>query len=177
MGIARALAVNPEFVVCDEPISALDVSIQAQVVNMLEDLQAELGLTYLFIAHDLSMVRHISKKVGVMYLGSLVEMAETEELITHAIHPYTRALLNSVPKIHTNNKETLYSLKGTPPDLINPPKGCSFAPRCEYGMKICRMQYPEETKFSHSQKCSCWLHHPKADVSGLPENMVRRGNQ
>ena len=129
VGIARALAVNPEFVVCDEPISALDVSIQAQVVNMLEDLQAELGLTYLFIAHDLSMVRHISKKVGVMYLGSLVEMAETEELYEHTLHPYTKALMSAVPELDPAISKTkkVEMLKGDVPSPIDSPKGCKFA--------------------------------------------------
>ena len=128
VGIARALAVNPEFVVCDEPISALDVSIQAQVVNMLEDLQAELGLTYLFIAHDLSMVRHISKKVGVMYLGSLVEMAETEELYEHTLHPYTKALMSAVPELDPAISKTkkVEMLKGDVPSPIDSPKGCKF---------------------------------------------------
>lgn len=132
VGIARALAVDPEFIICDEPISALDVSIQAQVVNMLEDLQRELGLTYLFIAHDLSMVRHISKKVGVMYLGSLVEVASTDELYDNSMHPYTRALLSAVPILDPINAKELKSilLEGDVPSPINAPIGCKFATRC-----------------------------------------------
>ena len=128
VGIARALAVRPEFVVCDEPISALDVSIQAQVVNMLEDLQAELGLTYLFIAHDLSMVRHISRKVGVMYLGSLVEVAETEELYEHTLHPYTKALMSAVPELD--------------PAISKTKKGCKFCTRCPYATERCKEERP-----------------------------------
>lgn len=144
VGIARALAVNPEFVVCDEPISALDVSIQAQVVNMLEDLQAELGLTYLFIAHDLSMVRHISKKVGVMYLGSLVEMAETEELYEHTLHPYTKALMSAVPELDPAISKTkkVEMLKGDVPSPIDSPKGCKFATRCPYATTKCMEERP-----------------------------------
>ena len=144
VGIARALAVNPEFVVCDEPISALDVSIQAQVVNMLEDLQAELGLTYLFIAHDLSMVRHISKKVGVMYLGSLVEMAETEELYEHTLHPYTKALMSAVPELDPAISKTkkVEMLKGDVPSPIDSPKGCKFATRCPYATERCAAERP-----------------------------------
>ena len=173
IGIARALSVNPEFLFCDEPISALDVSIQAQIINLLMKLQKEKNLTMLFIAHDLSIVKHISDRIGVMYLGKMVELTESSKLYVDPKHPYTRALLDSVPKIHSINKETLYSLKGTPPDLINPPVGCSFAPRCEYGMNICRKKYPELTKFSDTQECNCWLHDPRADVSNLPENMIR----
>ena len=151
--------------------------LSAQIMELIGSLQKELDMAVILVTHDLGVVASVADYIQVMYAGKIVERGTVDEIFYHFTHPYTRALLNSVPKIHTNNKETLYSLKGTPPDLINPPKGCSFAPRCEYGMKICRMQYPEETKFSHSQKCSCWLHHPKADVSGLPENMVRRGNQ
>lgn len=145
VGIARALAVNPEFVVCDEPISALDVSIQAQVVNMLEDLQAELGLTYLFIAHDLSMVRHISKKVGVMYLGSLVEMAETEELYEHTLHPYTKALMSAVPELDPAISKTkkVEMLKGDVPSPIDSPKGCKFATRCPHATARCMEERPQ----------------------------------
>ena len=108
-----------------------------------------------------------------MYAGKIVERGDVREIFYQSTHPYTRALLDSVPKIHSINKETLYSLKGTPPDLINPPVGCSFAPRCEYGMNICRKKYPELTKFSDTQECNCWLHDPRADVSNLPENMIR----
>ncbi|HIZ79250.1 MAG TPA: ATP-binding cassette domain-containing protein [Candidatus Lachnoclostridium stercorigallinarum] len=144
VGIARALAVNPEFVVCDEPISALDVSIQAQVVNMLEDLQAELGLTYLFIAHDLSMVRHISRKVGVMYLGSLVELAETEELYEHTLHPYTKALMSAVPELDPAISKTkkVEMLKGDVPSPIDSPAGCKFATRCPYATERCMAERP-----------------------------------
>ncbi len=132
VGIARALAVDPEFVICDEPISALDVSIQAQVVNMLEDLQNEFNLTYLFVAHDLSMVRHISKRVGVMYLGSLVEVAETDELYYHNLHPYTKALLSAVPILDPvlAKKAEPVLLEGDVPSPINAPVGCKFATRC-----------------------------------------------
>ena len=139
VGIARALAVDPEFIICDEPISALDVSIQAQVVNMLEDLQDEFNLTYLFIAHDLSMVRHISKKVGVMYLGSLVEVAETDH------HPYTKALLSSVPILDPIAAKKLEPilLEGDVPSPINAPIGCKFATRCSMAKKICFDQRPE----------------------------------
>ena len=112
--------------------------------------------------------------IQVMYAGKIVERGDVREIFYQSTHPYTRALLDSVPKIHSTNKETLYSLKGTPPDLINPPVGCSFAPRCEYGMNICRKKYPELTKFSDTQECNCWLHDPRADVSNLPENMIRR---
>lgn len=175
--IAVALACKPEILIADEPTTALDVTIQAQIMELIGSLQKELDMAVILVTHDLGVVASVADYIQVMYAGKIVERGTVDEIFYHFTHPYTRALLNSVPKIHTNNKETLYSLKGTPPDLINPPKGCSFAPRCEYGMKICRMQYPEETKFSHSQKCSCWLHHPKVDVSGLPENMVRRGNQ
>ena len=142
VGIARALAVNPDFVVCDEPISALDVSIQAQVVNMLEDLQASLGLTYLFIAHDLSMVRHISQKVGVMYLGSLVEFAETEELYEQTLHPYTKALLSAIPVADIHHKKKRQVLEGEVPSPIHKPSGCAFHNRCPYCMDICKKEDP-----------------------------------
>lgn len=144
VGIARALAMKPEFIVCDEPISALDVSIQAQVVNLMEDLQQELGLTYLFIAHDLSMVRHISKKVGVMYLGSLVETAPTEELYRHPVHPYTRALLSAVPVLDPvlGKQMKPETLKGEIPSPINTPPGCKFASRCPKAQKRCHEEQP-----------------------------------
>ena len=159
VGIARALAVNPEFVVCDEPISALDVSIQAQVVNMLEDLQAELGLTYLFIAHDLAMVRHISKKVGVMYLGSLVEMAETEELYEHTLHPYTKALMSAVPELDPAISKTkkVEMLKGDVPSPIDSPKGCKFATRCPHATARCMEERPQLKDAGGGHLVACHL--------------------
>lgn len=159
VGIARALAVDPEFIICDEPISALDVSIQAQVVNMLEDLQDEFNLTYLFIAHDLSMVRHISKKVGVMYLGSLVEVAETDELYDHNLHPYTKALLSSVPILDPIAAKKLEPilLEGDVPSPINAPIGCKFATRCSMAKKICFDQRPELKEVHSGHFVACYL--------------------
>ncbi len=158
IGIARALAVNPEFIICDEPISALDVSIQAQVVNMLEDLQKELGLTYLFIAHDLSMVRYISDHVGVMYLGKLVEIAESEEVYNNPKHPYTQALLSAIPIADpTNDKSERIILEGDIPSPINPPSGCTFRTRCQYAMPICAEEEPQMREVSPGHNAACHL--------------------
>ncbi|MBB6213955.1 oligopeptide transport system ATP-binding protein [Anaerosolibacter carboniphilus] len=159
IGIARSLAVRPEFIICDEPISALDVSIQAQVVNMLEDLQSELGLTYLFIAHDLSMVRHISDRVGVMYLGKLVELADSEELYKNPVHPYTQALLSSIPipdpDVSKANQRIL--LEGDVPSPLNPPSGCRFRTRCKYAMPKCAEAMPEMKDVGGGHMAACHL--------------------
>ena len=172
--IAVALACKPEILIADEPTTALDVTIQAQIMDLIGELQKELEMAVILVTHDLGVVASVADRIQVMYAGKIVERGTVKEIFYESTHPYTRALLNSVPKIHTNNKEVLYSLKGTPPDLINPPEGCSFAPRCEYGMMVCRKKYPEITRFSDSQECSCWLYHPKADTAGLPEGMIRR---
>lgn len=144
IGIARSLAVEPKLIVCDEPISALDVSIQAQIVNMLEELQDELGLTYLFIAHDLSMVKHISDEIGVMYLGQLVEVGESSEVYERSLHPYTRALLSAVPipDPRETKKRQRIMLKGELPSPIDPPSGCHFRTRCPHAMAICAEEQP-----------------------------------
>lgn len=156
-GIARALAVDPEFVVCDEPISALDVSIQAQIINLLKRLQTELHLTFLFIAHDLSMVRYISDRVGVMYLGSLVEVAEPEELYLNPLHPYTQALISAVPKPDpvAENERTRIVLEGDVPSPVNTPKGCKFAGRCKYATDRCREEAPAFRKLSGKHMIAC----------------------
>lgn len=160
IGIARALAVEPKFIVCDEPISALDVSIQAQVVNMLEDLQENLGLTYLFIAHDLSMVKHISTKIGVMYLGKLVELSSSNELYKKPLHPYTQALLSAipVPDPDTSEKNTRIILEGETPSPIDPPPGCRFKGRCIYRKPICGESEPELKNLDGDHYVACHLY-------------------
>jgi len=157
IGIARALAVEPEFIVCDEPISALDVSIQSQVVNMLEDLQEQIGLTYLFIAHDLSVVRHISNRIGVMYLGCLVEVAESYELCGHPIHPYSQTLLSAVPLTdpEKNRHRQRILLQGDIPSPLNPPSGCRFHTRCPYATKRCAEEVPELREYSPGHFAAC----------------------
>ena len=164
IGIARALAVSPDFIICDEPISALDVSIQAQVVNMLQDLQKEMGLTYLFIAHDLSMVKHISDRIGVMYLGKMVELASSDELYDNPIHPYTQALLSAIPIPDPDvTKETQrIVLQGDVPSPINPPSGCRFRTRCQYAMEICKEQEPEFIEITPNHFSACHLNQKKS---------------
>ena len=159
VGIARALAVKPEFIVCDEPISALDVSIQSQVVNMLEDMQQELGLTYLFIAHDLSVVRHISNRIGVMYLGSLVELGESYELNRHPIHPYTQTLLSAVPVPDPQVSRTRQRivLQGDIPSPMNPPSGCRFHTRCPYATDKCKQETPQFKEHEPGHWAACHL--------------------
>ncbi len=159
IGLARALALNPKFIVCDEPISALDVSIQAQVVNLLKDLQSSLGLTYLFIAHDLSMVRYISNRVGVMYLGHIMELADSEELYVNPIHPYTKALLSAIPipdpELQRNRQRIM--LEGDVPSPINPKEGCRFVDRCPYAKEICRTTTPQLTEKTENHFAACHL--------------------
>lgn len=157
VGIARALAVNPEFIVCDEPISALDVSIQSQVVNMLEDMQEELGLTYLFIAHDLSVVRHISNRIGVMYLGTMVELSTSYELNKNPLHPYTKTLISAVPVPDPEKSKTRQRivLEGDIPSPINPPSGCRFHTRCPYATARCKEEVPEFRELAPNHWAAC----------------------
>jgi len=159
IGIARALALNPKFIVCDEPIAALDVSIQAQVVNLLEELQDSLGLTYLFISHDLSMVRHIADRVAVMYLGRIVELAPREELFRDPHHPYTQALLSAVPEPDPSveDKVERIILQGDVPSPSNPPRGCNFCTRCPQVQDICKIEEPEFQEVSQGRFAACHL--------------------
>ena len=157
VSIARAMALHPDFMVCDEPISALDVSIQAQVINMLMELQQKLGMAYLFIAHDLNVVRHISKNVGVMYLGSLVEVCDSNSLYKNPLHPYTQALLSAIPipDPEVSRSRQRVVLEGDVPSPINPPQGCKFHTRCPYAMDICRQQRPETITVEPGHNCAC----------------------
>ena len=159
VGIARALAVEPKFIVCDEPISALDVSIQAQIVNLLIKLQREMGLTYLFISHDLSMVKHISDRVGVMYLGSMVELVGNKELYDHPMHPYTQALISAIPEADPDEEEgkTRVHLEGEVPSPINPPDGCRFKARCKYAKEICGKEMPKLREMEPGHFVACHM--------------------
>jgi oligopeptide transport system ATP-binding protein len=168
IGIARALALNPKFIVCDEPIAALDVSIQAQVVNLLEDLQEQFGLTYLFISHDLSMVRHIATRVAVMYLGRIVEIAPREALFGDPKHPYTQALLSAVPEPDPSLEGTTERiiLTGDVPSPANPPPGCNFCTRCPQVMDICRVQDPAPRDLGDGRQVACHLYDPTIRAAG-----------
>lgn len=159
VGIARALAVHPEFIVCDEPISALDVSIQAQVINMFEDLQEQMGLTYLFIAHDLSAVKHISNRIGVMYLGRMVELSDSYELVDRPLHPYTKSLISAIPIADPKQarESQRIVLEGDVPSPLNPPSGCTFRTRCPYADERCAAEVPEWKEVQNGHFCAC--HH------------------
>ncbi len=157
IGIARALALRPSFIICDEPVSALDVSIQSQVLNILKDLQSEFGLTYLFIAHNLSVVEHVSNRVAVMYLGKMVELTTREELFRNPLHPYTKALMSAIPVPNPRLKRQRTILKGDVPSPLNPPKGCRFHPRCPVAIEKCSQQEPVFKEVNPEHFVACWL--------------------
>jgi peptide/nickel transport system ATP-binding protein/oligopeptide transport system ATP-binding protein len=157
IGIARALALRPKFIICDEPVSALDVSIQSQVLNILKDLQQEFGLTYLFIAHNLSVVEHVSDRVAVMYLGKVVEVTAREELFRNPLHPYTRALMSAIPIANPRLKRERQILKGDVPSPLNPPKGCRFHPRCPIAVEQCSQETPELRSVGTEHWAACWM--------------------
>ena len=159
IGIARALALRPKFIICDEPVSALDVSIQSQVLNILKDLQAEFGLTYLFIAHNLSVVEHVSNRVAVMYLGKMVEMTSREELFRNPLHPYTQALMSAIPVPNPRLKRQRTILKGDVPSPLNPPSGCRFHPRCPVAIEKCSHEEPAFLEVSPDHWVACHLAH------------------
>lgn len=156
--IARAVALNPEFIICDEPVSALDVSIQAQIINLMKDLQTQFGYTYLFISHDLSVVEHISDTIGVMYLGNLVETGDKAKIFANPMHPYTEALLSAVPMPDPDMKMNRIILKGDIPSPANPPSGCKFRTRCQYCMDVCEKEVPQFREYEPGHRVACHLY-------------------
>ena len=162
IGIARAIALNPKFVVADEAVSALDVSIQAQVINLFEELQDKLELTYMFISHDLSVVKHISDRIAVMYLGKIVEMAEADELFANPCHPYSQALLSAVPDVNPRHRKKRFIIQGDVPSPVNPPEGCVFHTRCQYCMEVCRTDIPVLKNDGSEHYVACHLMDQKA---------------
>ena len=157
IAIARALITNPEFIVLDEPTSALDVSVQAQILNLLKQIKKEMNLTYLFVSHDLSVVKHISDRIAIMYLGKIVELSNSEELFNEPKHPYTQALLSSIPSTESKKMKKII-LKGEVPSPINPPKGCHFHPRCEFKLDKCDKTFPKRIKIDDSRDVACYLY-------------------
>jgi oligopeptide transport system ATP-binding protein len=160
--IAIALSCIPKILVADEPTTALDVTIQAQIMDLIKDLQDKLGTAVILITHDLGVVADVADRIQVMYAGKIIERGTVEEIFYNGQHPYTWALLKSVPRLDTGHKDQLFSIKGTPPDLLKPPVGCPFASRCEYAMAICKEEMPEDTKLSETHEVTCWLQHPYA---------------
>jgi oligopeptide transport system ATP-binding protein len=167
--IAIALACNPKILIADEPTTALDVTIQAQIMDLIADLQEKLGTAVILVTHDLGVVADVADRIQVMYAGQIIEHGTVDEIFKNPQHPYTWALLQSVPRTGTKNKDVLYSLQGTPPDLIKPPIGCPFAARCEYCMQICREEMPEVTTISENHEVSCWLKHSMAPNVDIPD--------
>ena len=161
IGIARAIALQPKLIICDEPVSALDVSIQAKIINLLKELQQKLGIVYIFISHDLSVVKHIADRVGVMYLGNMMEMADKKALYNNPLHPYTQALFSAIPKISSERIDDKEILGGDVPSPANPPKGCRFVTRCPKAMEICKSVRPELKEVEPGHKCACHLYDNK----------------
>ena len=166
--IAIAVACDPKILICDEPTTALDVTIQGQILDIIKELQREHNTSVIMITHDLGVVANIAQKIAVMYSGMIVERGNCEDIFYRPRHPYTWALIRSVPRLDLENKQVLASIPGTPPDLLNPPVGCPFCTRCEYCMEICKEQMPEVTEFGDGHEASCWLHHPLAPKVEMP---------
>lgn len=166
--IAIALACNPNLLIADEPTTALDVTIQAQIIELIKNLQEKLGTSVVIITHDLGVVADIAKRIVVMYSGKIIERGLCDEIFYNPKHPYTWALLNAVPRLDLKNKQELVAIQGTPPDLIAPPKGCPFSTRCKYCMKVCLEKDPEVYSFGDTHKAACWLYHPMAPKMDLP---------
>lgn len=175
--IAIALACNPKVLIADEPTTALDVTIQAQIMDLIKDLQDKLGSAVILITHDLGVVADFADRIQVMYSGLIIERGTVEELFYNPQHPYTWALLKSVPRLSTEHKDTLYSIKGTPPDLLCPPEGCPFAARCEYAMAICKETMPETTIITSTHSVNCWLQHPYAPKVVKPDGIGGTANE
>jgi len=171
--IAIALACNPKILIADEPTTALDVTTQADIMELIGDLQEKLNTSVMIITHDLGIAAEVADRIQVMYAGEIIERGTKKEIFENPQHPYTWALLQSVPSLENKNKEKLYSLGGTPPELLAPPKGCAFAARCEYCMKVCKKIKPPVTKISDNQSVSCWLKHSLAPKTEMPESLRR----